>query len=179
VNVYPNLNFVFTEYGIEISVNAEIKSSVGRIIKCMKKTPEEFDPIITPIRGFNFTVHYRLQFRPRVLIWNLVPGYPIEVKDFSSKNILTSLYNFEKEWHNFRNTLLFQMKIGEKKHYSGRFFSDTELDFAKKRNPKPSFALRFDKRLSAKEIEKMGRKIILSFKKEALKLKRLLEFVNT
>jgi hypothetical protein len=179
VNVYPNLNFVFSEYGIEISVNAEIKSSINQIIRCMKKTPEEFDSIVTSIKDFTFSIYYRMQFRPRVLIWNLVPGYPLNVEDFRSKNILSSIQNFGKEWRHFRNTLLFQMKIGERKHYSGRFFSDSELEFAKKRNPRPSFALRFDKRSSAKDIEKMGKKIIPSFKKEALKLKKLLEFVNT
>jgi len=177
VNYYPNLNFLLREYGIEISVNAETKSSINCIMQCMNNKPAEFDSIVSSIKDLIFPIYYRLQFRPRAFRWNLVPGYPISVEDFRSDNIIASIKNFEKEWPNFRRTLIFQMKIGEQKHHSGRFFSENELNFASQRNPRPNFALRFEKRFNAEQIDEMGKKILPTFKNEVLKLRELLKYV--
>jgi hypothetical protein len=179
VNEYPNLNFGLYEYGLEISVNAEIKSSIRLINRRLKNKPDEFDKIANAIKDFHFSLHYKLQFRPRALIWNLVPGFPINMTAFKSEEIISAIKAFEKGWKNYKRTLLFQMETGIIKHWSGRFFSETEIEFAKNKNPKPNFAMRIAKKYSANEIGKKGKKIFSFLKNEVLKLKKLIQFVTT
>jgi hypothetical protein len=57
------------------------------------------------------------------------------------------------------------MESGRIRHSSGRLFNKTEIDFAKGKNPKPNYAIRFGKQYSAKQMAKKQKGIVTFFKK--------------
>jgi hypothetical protein len=178
VNEYPNINFSYEEYGIQLSLNAETQPSVKKMVSLIEKNPGEFNSLAKNLSGFNFSLYYKYQYLPQNrFIWNLIPGYPKEMSTFTAEEALSTIENFERSWHDYTKTLFFEMKTGKHKHSSGRFFSEKELAFAQSSNPKPNYVIRIEKRYSANEVDKLKKSVVTFFKNEILELKKLVEFV--
>ena len=178
VNKYPNINFNFDEYGMNLSFNSETKSSMKYMLKCMEKSSEEFDKRASKIDWFNCLLFYKVQYQPmNNFVWDLVPGFPVAMSNFRSRNVISAIDVFEKQWISFKNTKLFQMKSGMGRHSSGRFFNGKEIEFASAKNKKPIYAMRISRQYPAHQIADEKKKIILFFKKEISKLKPLIELV--
>ena len=179
VNEYPNVNINFGERGMDLSLNAETKQSVKRIISRIKKNPEEFDKIVFPKNSFHLSLFYKLQYRPLSnFVWNLIPGFPKEMANVKSQDIISVKEHFEKGWGDYKNTVLYEMRSGIRRHPSGRFFNEKELEFARKNNPRPNYVIRITKSYPVDQIAGMKKKIIPFFKAEIMQLKEMAEFVN-
>jgi hypothetical protein len=111
-------------------------------------------------------------------IWNLVPGFPKKMGTFNADDITFAIKNFEREWVNFKNTTIFQMKSNVLKHYTDRYFNDKEIGFAVNKNPKPHFAIRIGRKYNSANIENLGKKIVPHFKKEISKLNNLIDLLR-
>jgi len=160
VNEYPNVNLSFEEQGVQLSVNAETKPALERVISRIVKAPEVFDKVATGSGELDLLIFYKLQFRPMDnFIWNLIPGWPKRVGEFSRDAILASMRDFKTTWADYKNTMLFEMKNGMLKHSRGRPFNEKEIEFAHRSNPKPSYVIRFAKFYQGAEIAGMGKKI--------------------
>jgi len=178
VNKYPNINFNFDEYGITLSFNSETKSSMNYMLKCIKKNPLELDKRTNKIEGFNFLLFYKIQYFPmNNFLWDIVPGFPIVMTSFKSIDIIKAIDEFDKQWISFRDTQIYQMKSGRKRHSSVRFFSEKEIEFASEKNKKPIYTIRILRQYPALQVAEAKKKIIPFFKKEILKLKPLIELV--
>lgn len=178
VNYYPNINFGFSEHGIEFALNAETQTSVKKILSFIKQNNNEFERIAQHLKDFNFSLYFKYQYLPKDhFIWNFIPGYPKEMSTFTAKDVSSAIEKFGNDWHNYRKTLFFQMEKGMLKHPSGRFFSRNELDFALNHNRMPNFVIRFEKRYPSHEIEQLKKGVVNLFKGEILKLRRLIQSV--
>ena len=112
INKYPNINFIYGEAGIQLTITGEIKSSFNIILKKITQEPEEFSKFAKKMSAFNFFLYYKVQFLPmNNFLWNLVPGFPKKMGSFQSESIMASKKNFEKNWHDILNTTLFQNEI--------------------------------------------------------------------
>jgi len=179
INKYPNLNFIYSESGIQFTITGEIKSSFKIILRKILEHPEEFSKIANKLKEFNFFLYYKLQFAPMdKFIWNLVPGFPKNMGTFQADDIVSAIKNFEKDWINFKNTTIFQMKSNVLKHFTDKYFNEKEISFAANRNPNPNFAIRIGRRYETEKIDKLGKKIVPHFKKEISKLNKLIDFVR-
>jgi hypothetical protein len=178
VNKYPNINFNFNDPGIELSINSEVKPSFDLLLSHIKSNYKEFDNVLQDLDGFKLSLYYKLQFLPmNNFFWNLVPGYPKELKNISSTKVLKDIDTFEKQWADFRNTALFEMESGLQRHGSGRVFNETELNFSKTHNYKPMLVLRFEKRYSAELIDKLKGNVVTFFVGEISKIKSFMKFI--
>lgn len=177
VNEYPNINFSYQEYGIQLSLNAETQASVKKMVSFIEKNADEFNSLAKDLSGFNFLLYYKYQYSPRHLIWNPIPGYPKKMSTFMVEEVLSTIENFKRSWQDYTKTLFFEMETGMHKHSSGRFFSKKELAFAQSHNPNPNYAIRIEKRYSADEVDKLEKSAGTFFKNEILELKKLIEFV--
>jgi hypothetical protein len=179
INKYPNLNFIYDESGIQFTITGEVKSSLKMILKSISDHPKEFAKIADKLGEFNFFLYYKLQFAPMDnFIWNLVPGFPKKMGTFNADDITFAIKNFEREWVNFKNTTIFQMKSNVLKHYTDRYFNDKEIGFAVNKNPKPHFAIRIGRKYNSANIENLGKKIVPHFKKEISKLNNLIDLLR-
>jgi len=178
VNKYPNLNLIYKEQGIELTLNAEIKTSVERMIRHIGGEPKKFNKLKDSLNEQNLYVYYKLQCLPMDhFVWNLIPGYPKRMNLLKADEIISSINKFGKGWLDFRDTLLFQMKSGMIKHPSGRFFNETELNYAENYNDKSTYCIRIGKQYPTSEIVGMKKKLIPFFKREVLKLKKITKFI--
>jgi hypothetical protein len=178
ISDYPKLNFDFTDHGIELSVNAEVKPTFVRLLSRIKQGPSEFEKIALDIGEFEFLLFYKLQFFPQnSFIWNLVPGFPQKMGGFRAEDIFSDIEAFGKDWEKFRKTLLFKMVSGLERHQSGRPFNEKELKYATSKNPNPNYAIRIEKRYPAKNIDQLGKKVVPFFEKDVRELKKLLIFL--
>lgn len=178
ISEYPKLNFDFRDHGIELSVNAEVKSTLNRLLSRMRQHPAEFEAIASDITEFECLLFYKLQYLPQNhFIWNLVPGFPQNMAKFRAEYLFSAIDNFEKDWEKFRKTLLFKMESGMERHASGRPFNRKELEYATSKNPNPNYAIRIEKRYSAKDIDKEGKNVVSFYAKEIRQLKKLLLFL--
>ncbi len=179
INKYPNINFIYGEAGIQLTITGEIKSSFNIILKKITQEPEKFSKFAKKMSAFNFFLYYKVQFLPmNNFLWNLVPGFPQKMGSFQSESIMTYIKIFEKNWHNFLHTTLFQMKSNVLKHSTGRFFNEKEIDYAANRNPKPHFAIRIGKRYDPSQVHELGKEVVTFFKNEISKLNPLIDFVR-
>lgn len=175
----PNLNFIYNESGIQFTITGEIQSSFKRILKKFIEHPSEFSKISDKLKEFYFFIYYKLQFSPmNNFLWNLIPGFPKRMATFKADEIMTAISNFKKEWENFRNTTIYQMKTNVLKHNSGRYFNENEINYAANRNPKPNFAIRIGKRYESAQIDTLGKKMVSHFKKEILKFNNLIDLLR-
>ena len=178
ISEYPKLNFDFRDHGIELSINAEVKPTLNRLLSRMRQGPAEFENIAIDISEFEFLLFYKLQFFPQNhFIWNLVPGFPQKMGGFRVEDIFSAMDAFGNDWGKFRKTLLFKMASGMDRHQSGRPFNEKELAYASSKNPNPIYAIRIEKRYSAKDIDQSGKNVVPYFDKEIRKLKKLLIFL--
>jgi len=69
------------------------------------------------------------------------------------------------------------MASGMERHQSGRPFKEKELVYATSKNPNPNYAIRIEKRYSAKSIDQFGKKVGPFIEKEVRQLKKLLIFL--
>jgi len=91
VNKYPNINFNYGENGMQLSLNAEIKESVNRIISRIKQNPSVFDSMTKKLDSFFLNMYYKLQFLPmNNFVGGIIPGYPKNISSFKSENIIKS-----------------------------------------------------------------------------------------
>jgi hypothetical protein len=180
INKYPNINFIYREFGIQFTVTGEIQSSLNMIIKKIIKYPNEFYKISNKLKEYRLFLYYKLQFAPmNNFLWNLVPGFPREMGSFQSEDIGSAISNFENNWNSFKKTTIFQMKSNELKHLADRNFNLKEIEYAENKNPKPNFAIRIGKDYDVELIDKLGKQIIPYFKKEISKINNLVEFILT
>jgi len=129
ISEYPKLNFDFRDHGIELSINAEVKSTLNRLLSRMKQHPAEFEAIASDITEFELLLFYKLQYLPQNhFIWNLVPGFPQNMAKFRAEYLFSAIDAFEKDWDKFRKTLLFKMESGMERHGSGRPFKKKSLN---------------------------------------------------
>lgn len=178
VNRLPNVNFNFLENGINLSINAEIQSAIKIVLDKVKKHPKEFEKAIKRLKDFSFTLYYKFQYLPMDnFIWRPIPGYAIISKDFASQGVITDISQFENEWENIKNSILFEMKSGFTKHPSGRLFNDKEIQFSQSHNPRPNYTIRVEKFYLPEEIVKMKKSVVRHFYKEIAELKELVEFL--
>jgi len=178
ISEYPKLNFDFRDHGIELSVNAEVKPTLNRLLSRIKQDPSEFEDIALDIGEFEFLLFYKLQYLPQNhFIWNLVPGFPQKMGGFKAEDIFSAIDAFGKDWGKFKKTLLFKMESGMERNQSGRPFNAKELGYATSKNPNPNYAIRIEKRYSVKNIDQLGKKVVPFFEKEVLQLKKLLVFL--
>ena len=96
--------------------------------------------------------------------------------EFRGEDIFSAIDAFGKDWGKFKKTLLFKMGSGMERHQSGRPFNAKELAYATSKNPNPNYAIRIEKRYSAKNIDQLGKKVVPFFEKEVRQLKKLLIF---
>ena len=179
INKYPNINFIYTESGIQFTITGEIKSSFNIIIRKIIDHPKEFSKIANKLREFNLFIYYKLQFAPmNNFLWNLIPGFPKKMGTFQADEIISAIENFKKNWIDFRTTTIFQMKTNVLKHYTDRYYNDREISFAANKNPKPNFAIRIGKTYDVMKIDKLGKKVVQHFKNEISKLNKLIDFVE-
>ncbi|MFW9940477.1 MAG: hypothetical protein ACFFFT_05510 [Candidatus Thorarchaeota archaeon] len=180
VNQYPNLNFNYFTNGINLSINAEVKSSVKIILDKVKKSPKLFEKLVQELDGFLFTLYYKFQFLPMDnFIWKAIPGYAINSENFSSEKILNDIYAFEKGWKALKRTFIFEMKSGVIWHPSGRLFTENEINFLKNNNQNPNFSIRIEKYYKPQQISNLKRNVIKFFMREIKKFKKIIEFLNT
>ncbi len=178
INKYPNINFNFDEYGMNLSFNSEIKSSMKYMLKAMEKRSEEFDKQAGKIDGFDCLLFFKIQYQPMDnFVWDLVPGFPVPMSIFKSRDIISAIDVFEEQWGNFKNTRLFQMKSGMIRHSSGRLYNAKEIEFASTKNKKPIYAMRISKQYPAPQIAEKKKRVFLFLKEEISKLKPLVELV--
>ncbi len=52
INMYPNINFIYRENGIQFTITGEIKSSFNMIRKKILKYPDEFYKISNKLREY-------------------------------------------------------------------------------------------------------------------------------
>jgi len=179
INKYPNLNFIYNEYGISFTITGEIKSSFMIILQKITKKPEEFFMIAQKLKDFDFFFFYKLQYAPmNNFIWNLVPGFPKQMGTFQAEGIISAIKNFQNDWTNFKKTILFQMDSRIIKTGAERFFEEKEINYAANKNPQPNFAIRIGKSYEASQIDKLGKKIVPFFKNEITKLNKLIDFLR-
>ncbi len=179
INKYPNINFIYDESGIQFTITGEVQSSFNMILRKTTEHPKEFSKIANKLNEFSFFIYYKLQFAPmNNFLWNLVPGFPKKMGTFQAYDIISSTQNFEKNWIDFKDTTIFQMKSNVLKHFTDRYFDKKEIDFAKSKNPRPNFAIRIGRSYEAGQIDKMGKKIVPYFKKEISKLNKLIDFLR-
>jgi len=179
VNHYPNIDFMFTEHGMELAVNGEIQSSLKMILSRVREFPDKFYSIAQKLDGFVFSFFYKFQYCPRNnFIWNHIPGFPREMNAISAKEIIDKKRGVEKDWSDTKHTLVYQMKSGRARHSSGRVFKDTEIKFAKKQNRQPNYAIRIEKSYPVAEVAKLDKhKIIKFFKNEISLLGDCIKFI--
>jgi hypothetical protein len=178
INQYPNLNINYNEYCMEFALNSETKSSVKRIITLLKNEPEKIDVALRKTPEMKLQIYYKLQYLPMDnFVWNLIPGFPKDTKNLQPLKIFEEIEAFEKMWDNFKGTILYQMESGRLRHSSGRMFNKTEMDFAKGKNPKPNYAIRFGKQYAAEHMANKQKGIVTFFKNEITKLMPLIELV--
>jgi hypothetical protein len=178
INMYPNINFIYNESGIQFTITGEVKSSFNIILRKIMEHPKEFFKISNKLNEFNFFIYYKLQFAPmNNFLWNLVPGFPKKMGTFQAEDITSAIKNFENDWINFKSTTIFQMKSNVLKHFTDRYFEDKEIQYASNKNPRPNFAIRIGRRYEAEKIDKLGKKIVPHFKKEISKFNKLIDFV--
>jgi len=177
-NHFPNININYDDHCMELTFNAEIQSSVKRIVSCMKNRPKDLEKVVSKIPDMNLQVFYKLQYLPMDhFVWGLIPGFPKDSKTFNALNAVAEIEAFEKQWPNLHCTILYQMETGKIRHPSGRLYSDKELKHARGKNPKPNYAIRFGTLYSAGMIGAKQKKILPFFKKEISTLKPLAELV--
>ncbi len=178
INHYPNININYDDHYMELTLNAEIQPSVKCIMSCLKNKGDEVDAAVKKPSGLKLLVFYKLQYRPMSnFVWNLIPGFPKDAGTFQAKKIFEEIRSFEKQWDNFKSTILYQMESGRIKHSSGRLFNETELSYARTKNPKPNYAFRFGWQYPVDQISKKKKKIVQFFKQEIVKLKPLAELI--
>ena len=177
--VYPKLNFDWGEHGMELSVNAEVKPTLNALLSKIRQKPSDFERNAAKIKEFKFLLFYKLQYLPQNnFLWSVVPGFPKKMGEFTSEDIFSIINDFKKDWAKFRTTLIFEMNSGIQKHPSGRPFNEKEINYADMKNPNPHFAVRIEKRYPAENIDKLGKKVTIFFKKEIGTLKSLLMFLT-
>jgi len=180
VNKYPNLDFIYREQGMELSLHAEIQPSMKCILRRLKKSGNNYDRLSRSLKEFDLSLFSKLQYLPmNNFVWNLIPGYPKPASELKSDQIIASIDKFEKDWPDIRDTLLFQMRGGIIKRSSGRAFNEKEIKFTEKKNNKPTYAFRIEKRYPADQIGNMKKKLVSFFKKEILKLNKITAFMLT
>ncbi|MBN2280484.1 MAG: hypothetical protein JXQ65_07890 [Candidatus Marinimicrobia bacterium] len=178
VNTYPNINFNYRVNGIELSINSEVKSSVNLMIKKIKNSPKKFNEVCQSIDGFKFSLYYKIQYLPMDnFVWSLIPGYPKEIKEVQADGVLDSINFIKEKYQDFRNTVIFEMESGLKKHNSGRLFTEKEIEFSKTHNLKPNFAIRIEKRFDVDTITSLNEEINYFFAHEIMKTKDLIELI--
>jgi hypothetical protein len=179
VNRYPNINFIFTEHGMELAVNGEIQSSLSMILRRVMELPDHFHNIAQKLDSFVFSFFYKFQFLPmNNFIVNQIPGFPRDMKAISAKEIIDKKIEFEKDWSDIKHTLIYQMESGRARHSSGRVFNDKEIKFAKGKNKQPNYAIHIEKSYPVADIEKLDKhKIIKFFKNEISRLGDCIKFI--
>ncbi len=181
VNKYPNINFSYQEYGIELSINSEIQDSVNKVLSIIKKDSPKFNDLANKIKDFYISIYYKMQFLPmNNFVWKLIPGYPIKMSNIQGEDVVSEIENFENYWPKFRDTLLFEMKSGIEKHRSNRFFTKNELTFATENNKqKPNYVIRINKQYSVKQIDELKKNVIFFFTQEIRKIVNLVQLINS
>ncbi|KKL70058.1 hypothetical protein LCGC14_2108710 [marine sediment metagenome] len=178
VNHYPSINIIYFEYSMQLTLNAEIQHSVKCIKSCLENKGDKVDAAVKKQSGLKLFVDYKLQYMPMSnFIWDLIPGFPKDAGTFQAKEILEEIEAFKKQWGNFKKTVLYQMESGRIKHPSGQLFNETELSYARTKNPKPNYAFRFGWQYPVDQISKKKKKIVQFFKQEIVKLKPLAELI--
>jgi hypothetical protein len=104
-----------------------------------------------------------------------VPGFPKNMGTFKTDEIISATENFRKDWDDFKNTTIYQMKTNILKHYADRYFNEKEINYAENKNPKPNFAIRIGKTYDASQINDLGKNVVSFFKKEIIKSKELID----
>lgn len=179
VNFYPNINFNFRDSGIELSYNAEVKSAMALILKKLNRDSDTFINALHRIKDSYVSLYYKLQFYPKDnFVWSLIPGFPIKSKEISRAAILSSIDEINERWNDYKKTLIFQMEAGIIKHPSENPFSTKQIEFAKKRNPKPNFVIRIEKRYEAAALARQKKKIIKFFINELTQFNQIINLVN-
>ena len=145
---------------------------------CMVERPDEFNAAARKLKDINLVVFYKLQYLPMDrFIWGVVPGFPKGADTLSCSEVITEIENFKNSWSSLKTSLLYEMETGRKRHPAGRLFNPTELDFARKKNPKPNFAIRFGAPYPADTIARKKRSVVGFMAKEIKALKRLVSVV--
>ena len=161
-----------------MSINAEVKSSVNMFLSEIKKLSKEFDNVLKGLKGFKLSLYYKTQYSPmNHFNWNFIPGYPKDTTKISSIQILEDITSFENKWQDFRANVLFEMETGKQRHRSGRLFNIKELHYSKTNNPKPIFAIRFEKRYTTELIANLNENIVSFFADEILKIKDFIKSI--
>lgn len=178
INHYPNVNINYNEHFMELTFNAETQSSVKRFLSSFKNAPEKIDAVLTGMPEIKLLIYYKLQYLPMDnFVWDFIPGFPKDTEKFRLAEIFEEIQTFNKQWGNFRGTVLYKMESGMLRHSSGRLFNKTEMDFVSAKNPRPNYAIRFGRQYAIEEMVKKRKDIVTFFKKEIKKLKPLAELV--
>ncbi|MBN1273437.1 MAG: hypothetical protein JXB26_14310 [Candidatus Aminicenantes bacterium] len=178
INYYPNINIQYYDHSMELSLNAETKSSVKRMFSCIKKKAESFDAFVRKHPDARLIFFYKFQYFPmNHFVWEPIPGFPKEFGAFEVGNIIKEIETFEKQWHSIRRTILYRMEVGKLSHSSGRIFNEKELDFARSNNPRPNYVFRFCRQYPVEMMIAKKKNIVQFMKQEIMKLKPLVELV--
>ncbi|NUO83376.1 hypothetical protein HUU05_25165 [candidate division KSB1 bacterium] len=178
VNEYPNINFIYNEQGMKLSLNAETRPAIDKIVSFMKRDAKSFDGLARDLNGFNFSLYYKYQYLPKDhFIWNLIPGYPTAMPDFKAKDALATFENFGHDWQDYTKTLFFEMENGMRRHPSGKPYSEKELKCARLFNKTPNYVIRIEKRYPPSQVEESQKRIVGFFETEILRLKKLVEAI--
>jgi len=136
------------------------------------------DQVLQKMPELHLKAYYKIQYQPMDhFIWHLVPGYPKRSGTFGSAAVQADIDEFQNHWEDFKGTTLYQMASGDLRHSSGRMFNDQEISFARERNPRPNFAIRFGQQYAVQQIPKKKNEVVRFFKNEILQMKPLVELV--
>ena len=178
INPYPNININYREHCIDLNLNSETRASVKPILGCLINKPQKLEAVLDRIGKIQILFFYKMQYLPMDnFVWDVIPGFPKNADTFKSANVLEELHDFETQWPDYKHSILYQMESGRTRHSSGRLFNETEISYARSKNPRPNYDIRFGWQYPADKIAGKKKQIIPFFKKEIAKLKPLVELI--
>ena len=161
INHYPNFNIEYTDRGMELSINAETRPSVKRLLWLFDSQSKALEDFLAKHPETYVVAYYKLQYRPMdYFVWNLVPGFPISADNLNHTDPHNLISEFEQRWGDFKTTVLFTMRSGAILLPSGRPFNEQELKFAEQKNSRPNFGIRIGRLYPVTQIVQAQIKVV-------------------
>ena len=178
VNHYPNININYREHCLELNFNSETQASVKQVLACLKHKPQQLETVLKRMAGLQVLIFYKVQYLPmNNFVLGVVPGFPKNSDMLKSEKVVEELQTFEKQWPDYKTLILYQMESGMTRHSSGRLFNETEMGYARSKNPKPNYVIQFGKQYPAPLVAKKSKGIVTFIGKEINNLSPLASLV--
>lgn len=178
VNKFPNINFNYRPYGIELALNSETKPSVKYLLNKIILNEKLFYEAFNKLDDFNLSLFYKIQYRPKDnFYWDLIFGYPKKLNEISFDELKNDLIFTKNNWENIKKTFLHKITNGDIRKADNNYFTEKEIEFTKVRNPNPNYAIRINKKYNSTEIDANRKGQIVFFANEIKKLINIIEIL--